>query len=212
MNLVAARRGAYNGAMKGRIATRLFLFILATVLACATQGGHAKSGKKGSGCDNFAHPCPADQTCIDGGCRPRACATDSDCSGSGSCLEGWCLQRQCKANSSCLGEDETAGTADDRSCIGAVCLPLACPRDGKRCPPRGKESCAWSSDCGAGRICYDATCTSVQCTADKDCLPRVCYAGVCLDPDCDDRKPCAAGRNCVNGLCLVTAATSDGAN
>src|SRR5258708_28216356 len=136
MSLVGVREGAYNGAMKGRIAAPLFLSMLTAVLACATRGEHAKSAKKGSGCDNFAHPCPAEETCIDATCRPRACATDSDCSGSGACLEGWCLLRQCKANTSCLGEDQTAGTADDRSCIGALGLTLSCPQDGKRYPPR----------------------------------------------------------------------------
>src|SRR4051812_370727 len=200
--------------MRGRGRAPL-LAMLTLVIACAAGGGdskNAKSVKKGAGCDNFAHPCPADQTCIDGACRPRACSSDPDCSGSVACVEGWCLMRQCKANSSCLGDDGTAGTADDRSCVGAVCLPLACPRDGKRCPGQGKEPCGGSSDCGGGRICFNGTCTSARWTADKDCLPRACYAGVCLDTECDDRKPCATGRACVNGICLVTAATSEAAN
>jgi len=185
------------------------LAVVATA-ACATQGGDKpKAPKKAPGCDNFANPCPADQVCIDAACRPKACSSDGDCHGSAACLEGACLMRQCKENLSCLGEDETAGTADDRSCIGGVCLPISCPRDGNRCPAPTKERCAWNSDCGSGRLCFGGSCTPAKCVADKDCLPRICYAGLCLDPDCDERRPCRSGKNCVNGLCLVTSAAPD---
>src|SRR6185503_17470807 len=94
-----------------------FFVILAFFLglACASRGGgaggeKAQSAKRSGGCDNFAHPCSAEEACIDGACKPRACSSDGECNGTGACLEGWCVTRQCKENTSCLGEDETAGT------------------------------------------------------------------------------------------------------
>src|SRR6478672_5938482 len=185
--------------------------VFAAFAACATHTAPTGKAtpKKGATCDNFAHPCPEDQACIDATCRPKACASDSDCHGSGACLEGWCIARQCRASQSCLGADDTAGTADDGSCIGGVCLPITCLRDPKNCPSKGHEACAWNSDCGSGLVCYDGACTSARCLADKDCLPKMCWSGLCMDQQCDEHKPCPTGKNCVNGLCLMTAATSD---
>jgi hypothetical protein len=181
-------------------------------VACATQGRSGEktaASKKAPGCDSFAHPCSAEESCIDGVCRPRGCSTDGDCGGSAACMEGACIARQCRENLACLGEDQTAGTDDDRSCIGGVCLPMSCPRDGDRCPAPGREQCAWNSDCGFGRICYSGNCVNARCIQDKDCLPRLCHAGLCYEEECNDRKRCKSGKTCVNGLCLVVAASTN---
>ena len=179
-------------------------------IACASQGGgggatgeKTAAAKKPQGCDAFAHPCGPDEACIDGACRPKGCSSDGECGDNAGCIQGWCVARECKENLGCLGEDQTAGTADDRSCVGGVCLPMSCPSDGKRCPAPGKERCAWNSDCGFGRICFNATCVSARCAQDKDCLPQLCYAGLCYDEECNDRKHCKSGKTCVNGICLV---------
>jgi len=189
------------------------VFAFALGLACASQGGggggdKAQAAKGAGGCDNFAHPCSAEEACIDGACRPRGCSSDGECNGTAACIEGWCVPRQCKENTSCLGEDETAGTADDRSCIGGVCFPISCPGDGDRCPAPGKGTCDWNSDCGFGRICYSGKCVAARCAQDKDCLPRLCHAGLCYDQECNDRKRCKSGKTCINGLCLVATASS----
>jgi hypothetical protein len=201
-------------------ARSLWFFPLAMFVgvACAgqsgsTEGSKPKSAKKAEGCDNFAHPCSGEEACIDGSCRPKGCSSDSDCGSNSGCIEGWCIARQCQENLGCLGEDGIAGTDDDRSCIGGVCLPMQCPRDGKRCPAPGSERCNWTSDCGFGRICYNSTCVQARCAQDKDCLPRMCYAGLCFDQECNDRKPCKSGKTCVNGLCLTPgAATTSNSN
>lgn len=193
----------------------LICFASFVAFACATQGGGGPSGektaaaKKAQGCDKFAHPCSADESCIDGACRAKACSTDADCGGSAACIEGACIARQCNENLGCLGEDGTAGTADDRSCMGGVCLPMSCPRDGNRCPAPGRERCSFNSDCGFGRICYNATCVLARCAQDKDCLPQMCHTGLCYEEECNDRKRCKSGQTCVNGLCLVVGAASN---
>jgi hypothetical protein len=183
-------------------------------VACAThqsttRGDKPAAAKKAPGCDNFASPCSAEEACIDGACRPRACSSDGDCGGTAACIEGACIARQCQENLGCLGDDQTAGTDDDRSCVGGVCLPLSCPRDGNRCPAPGKERCNFNSDCGFGRICFGGTCVAARCAQDKDCLPRLCYVGLCYDQECNDRKRCKSGKTCVNGLCLVAGASAN---
>ena len=201
--------------MRWRPTLPSFTVLVLLVVACASHagsgGGSEKTAaaKKPAGCDNFAHPCSDEEACIDGTCRPKGCSSDGDCGQSAACMQGWCVVRQCMENIGCLGEDQTAGTADDRSCIGGVCLPMSCPRDGKRCPAPGKEKCAWNSDCGFGRICYNATCVSARCVKDGDCLPQLCHSGLCFDEECNDRKRCAGGKTCINGLCLVVGPSSN---
>jgi hypothetical protein len=182
------------------------LAVACATVMCTPPGEQTKSPEKAQGCDS-AHPCAAGEMCVDGTCRPQGCASDGDCGGTAACIEGSCTTRECRANLTCLGEDETAGTADDRSCIGGVCLPISCPRDGDRCPGPGKEKCDWNSDCGSGRLCFGGNCTSARCTGNQDCGTRMCYVGLCLDRECDSKKPCSKGRNCVKGLCLAPAAT-----
>jgi hypothetical protein len=203
--------------MKRRSAHRWFPCLASFVVACATQGGSGgRSGssekvetvKKARACDSFAHPCATDEACIDGTCRPRGCSTDGECGDNAACIEGWCIVRQCKESLGCLGEDQTAGTEDDRSCVGGVCLPMSCPRDGNRCPAPGKERCSWNSDCGFGRVCFNASCVSARCAQNKDCLPQLCHTGLCYEEQCNDRKRCRGGQTCVNGLCLATSASA----
>ena len=191
-----------------------FTFFVLLAAACASQGGgggrseKTAAAKKPNGCDNFAHPCSSEEACIDGACRPKGCSSDGDCGDNAACMQGWSIARQCIESLGCLGEDQTAGTADDRSCVGGVCLPMSCPRDGKRCPAPGKERCTWNSDCGFGRLCFNATCVSARCATDSDCLPELCHTGLCFAEECNDRKRCPGGKTCVNGLCLVVGTSS----
>jgi hypothetical protein len=136
------------------------------------------------------------------------CTADADCHGAGACFDGWCAASDCRNNAVCMGEDGVAGTADDRSCVGAVCLPMSCPRDGKRCPAPGKERCNWSSDCDVGKICFDGVCVVARCQSNHDCLPNACFGGLCFPTECDAHRPCSGGRNCVGTVCVKTAVTS----
>jgi len=56
---------------------------------------------------------------------------------------------------------------------------------------------------GSGAFAFNATCVAARCAQDKDCLPQLCYAGLCYDEECNDRKHCKSGKTCVNGICLV---------
>ena len=178
----------------------IYATVLAVAVACANPGGEPSKSPKAQGCD-ATNPCASGQTCVDGQCK-SGCATDGDCGGTAACIEGACSERECQASSSCLGDDGTAGTPDDRSCVGGVCLHISCPRDLDRCPGPGREKCAWNSDCGSGRLCFNGTCTSGRCTNNKDCTPRACHLGLCLDRECDANKACTKGRQCVQGLCI----------
>jgi hypothetical protein len=187
----------------------LFFAMLLGVGACTGQGSGSKSpSPRGEACDVFARPCAEGQTCVDGKCRKRMCTTDADCGGSGACFEGWCVASECRNNAVCMGEDGVAGTQDDRSCVGGVCLPMSCPRDGKRCPAPGRERCNWSSDCDVGKICFDGVCVVGRCQSNHDCLPNACFGGLCFPTECDDHRPCPSGRNCVGTVCVKTAVTS----
>jgi hypothetical protein len=152
-----------------------------------------------------ATECPAGGACVDGACREPMCAADGDCGGDMFCLEGSCIARECKDNLGCLGSDQRAGTRDDRSCLIGVCVPIACPRDGDRCPPPTKERCSGSVECGPGRLCFDGGCTSAECATEKDCGGRLCVGGLCFDRECGGGTSCAAGKSCVNGLCMPAA-------
>jgi Cys-rich repeat protein len=189
-----------------RLSYSQWLYATVLAVACANPGGEPSKSPAKAGCDS-TNPCASGQTCVDGQCK-SGCGTDGDCGGQAACIEGACSNRECQQSSSCLGDDETAGTADDRSCVGGVCLYISCPRDGDRCPGPGKEKCAWNSDCGSGRVCFNGTCTSGRCTADKDCSPRSCHLGLCLDRECDANKACTKGRACVQGLCIPQATAS----
>jgi hypothetical protein len=191
--------------------------VLATVVGCAFASACGSAPPRaaspepavaaGSSCDLFAHPCD-NGACLDGTCREKACSGDDEC-GSGVCLEGICLGRQCDTNAACIGPDEKAGTADDRTCVDAVCLAIQCPREGKACAPLGKEQCKTSTACGAGRICVDGHCTGAKCATDKDCLPRACISGLCVVPECGDLgKTCATGQSCIRGACVPSASVA----
>src|SRR5260370_2942839 len=110
----------YNGRMRWR-PTFPFTILVLLAVACASQGGSGArsektaAAKKAPGCDNFAHPCSAEEACIDGTCRTKGCSSDGDCGQNAACMQGWCIVRQCTENLGCLGDDQTAGTADDRS-------------------------------------------------------------------------------------------------
>src|SRR5882672_4761376 len=85
-NDVVDSRGAtaatcrYNGRMRWQRTRPSFTVLVLLAVACASQGGGvAKSektaaAKKPAGCDNFAHPCSAEEACIDGTCRPKGCS------------------------------------------------------------------------------------------------------------------------------------------
>ena len=207
VSLVGGREFDYNPSTMERLSYSQWFYasVIAVAVACA-PGGEPKSPKV-QGCDS-SNPCASGQSCVDGHCKAGGCTTDGDCGGQAACIEGACANRECQASSSCLGDDETAGTADDRGCVGGVCLFISCPRDGDRCPGPGKEKCVWNSDCGSGRVCFNGTCTSGRCTGDKDCTPRSCHFGLCLDRECDANKPCTKGRTCVQGLCIRPAEAS----
>jgi Cys-rich repeat protein len=197
----------YNRPTMQRLSYLQWFYASVLAVACANTGGEPKAPGKAQGCDT-SNPCPSGQACIDAQCKASGCTSDGDCGGQAACIEGACSSRECQASISCLGDDETAGTADDRSCVGGVCLFISCPRDGDRCPGPGKEKCAWNSDCGSGRVCFNGTCTSGRCTNDKDCTPRFCHLGLCLDRECDANKPCTKGRACVQGLCIPQPAAA----
>jgi hypothetical protein len=207
-SLVAGREFDYNRSTMERLSYLQWFFASVLAVACASSGGEpSKAPAKAPGCD-AQNPCASGQSCIDAHCKAGGCKTDGDCGGQAACIEGACSSRECTASSSCLGDDETAGTADDRSCIGGVCIFISCPRDGERCPGGGREKCAWNSDCPAG-LCFNGTCTSGRCTADKDCTPRSCHLGLCLDNECSASKPCTKGRACVQGMCVPQATASN---
>jgi len=190
-----------------RISYLQWFYASVFAVACASSGAEpSKAPAKAQGCDS-QNPCASGQSCIDGQCKAGGCTTDGDCGGQAACIEGACSSRECQASSSCLGSDETAGTADDRSCVGGVCLFISCPRDGDRCPGPGKEKCAWNSDCGTG-LCFNGHCTSGRCTGNKDCTPRSCHLGLCIDQECSASKPCNSGRACVQGMCVPQATAS----
>src|SRR5215471_16732492 len=98
--------------MKRRLPAPWSIAFVSLVVACASGGGGGTSAgektahaKRAPGCDNFANPCSAEEACIDGSCRPKACSTDGDCGGNSGCFQGWCLARQCRENNACLGDD-----------------------------------------------------------------------------------------------------------
>jgi hypothetical protein len=192
----------------GRLSYSQWLFASVLAVACGNPGGEPSKAPKVQGCDS-ANPCPSGQACVDAKCKTGGCASDGDCGGQAACIEGACASRECNASSSCLGDDETAGTADDRSCVGGVCLHISCPHDLDRCPGEGRQSCNWNSDCGSGLLCFNGKCTSGKCATDKDCTPRSCHLGLCLDRECDANKPCTKGRQCVAGLCIPQPSASN---
>ena len=77
--------------MKRRPLSPWFTAVVSLAFVACASGGKGGGGektaaaKKAQGCDNFAHPCSAEEACIDGSCRPKACQNDGDCGANGYC-------------------------------------------------------------------------------------------------------------------------------
>src|SRR5215468_11172267 len=93
-----------------------------------------------------------------------ACALNSDCRAPLVCAATFC-RPQCRLDRDCDPGESCVAYAGDGVCI----------------PPAAALPCAFSSECGAGRLCVDGTCRAT-CASDADCAPGTCDSGRCTMP------------------------------
>ncbi|GAB4196967.1 MAG: hypothetical protein OHK0013_04610 [Sandaracinaceae bacterium] len=191
-------------------------------------------------CDADAD-CPASARCRGGYCLTPSesvtdaacgCTTTADCPGDGViCRDGTCVRgctdaSDCDANQTCV----------DGSCVPTVNPPCSATNpcegglecvDGECRQP--SDTCQFSSECGAGRICVNQRCTTAcgpanpcatgaecvegycreiqpppgECTTNDDCgAGRLCRDTRCFD-ECAADAECGTGRYCLEGRCRV---------
>lgn len=78
----------------------------------------------------------------------------------------------------------------------------------QKCASGTGAKCAINTDCAAGQICINASCTTTcvgngQCTSGKVCVNGACVTG------CTTTATCGGGQTCVNGGC-TNICTADG--
>ncbi len=137
--------------------------------------------------------CPGTGVICRGGTCITGCSTAMDCPASQSCVDGSCVPTMnpgCSATAPCTG--------------GLECVDGEC-----RAP---SDTCQFSSECGAGRVCVDQRCTSA-CGATNPCAgTSMCVDGFCeeITPpagDCATNADCGAGRVCRDTRCYAECAT-----
>jgi hypothetical protein len=129
--------------------------------------GNCQPNPSSGGQCTFNTDCPAGATCVNGYCH-SGCAQTSDCPAGNVCDLGLCQpnghrQPQCLSNANC-----TAGM----TCVDGICrtqcwqnTDCASSSSGSTCytgycfqPNQTNPQCFVNVDCGAGRVCIDATC------------------------------------------------------
>jgi len=172
--------------------------------------------------DNMAM-CPAQTSCIEGGCRIACAGGEFDCPAGFDCINqgggDYCVPSPCAAcqgNESCIN-DQCVDLCQDVSCGPNEecrqgncydCHTIGCP-DGQVCnasecvdDPCADVDC--SADC-AGTSCSCVNGTCVPDCDDADCLPgETCNADNQCEPDpCADVECPTEGKICVDGNCVV---------
>jgi hypothetical protein len=172
--------------------------VLGFLLACSGAVGTAETE-----CSD-ARPCPEDEFCLDGACRPLGwCRSNNDCPTSRYCRDNVCYAECDWRNCVC---------APDGSCL----YGLECRRDsdcgeGEWCG-RGfcRERHLPAEGTGEALECNDVTdCpTGAHCGRDGRCSfgcdPDVCWcvAGRCVrEYDCAANTDCAEGEQCFGRFC-----------
>lgn len=169
-------------------------------------------------CDADAD-CPASTRCREGLCltpteAPEAascaCSTHADCPGDGViCREGSCV-RGCADASDC---------DDNQACVDGSCVPTVTPGCGVSSPcasglecvdgecRQPSDTCQFSSECGAGRVCVNQHCTTA-CSAENACPGGAeCVEGYCREVrpepgECATSADCGEGRVCRDTRCF----------
>lgn len=183
--------------------------------------------------------CDSGHMCIDGACvedktdpvvTPDLCHVNADCEAGQMCHGGECVAKSfplrpegtCQFNADC----GTTGTCMNTRCYfpptvddaGKYSCPFGAVNDGGLCLPNLEPAneCSFSSQCGAGKLCVNATCLTT-CAKDADCSTgNFCGANsLCILDDrpilqCLVNSDCADS-SCVDGRCLTscTEATAD---
>lgn len=167
--------------------------------------------------------CDGNLTCVGGYCVPD-CPPGGETTGGDPIVcnpgtgEPPCVQdNQCNDNNVC--EDGVCQPCEhpcDVSCrSGLVCRNGSCeeppaePCHGNQCPTQ--TACTTQYDCAGGELCTEGVCTpgggNVEtCATDGDCASGSCIGNVCATSPveretCTVSTVCAAGHDCINGLC-----------
>jgi hypothetical protein len=137
--------------------------------------------------------CPGDGViCRDGTCV-RGCQDASDCDANQTCVDGSCVPT---VNPAC---GDTNPCADGLECVDGECR-------------QPSDTCQFSSECGAGRVCVNQRCTTA-CGTDNPCPTGAqCVEGFCeeIQPtpgDCSTNADCGEGRVCRDTRCFDECAT-----
>ncbi len=199
-------------------------------LACVTgAGGTRYCARPGTtptpvvpGCTTNAQ-CETAEVCLDGRCvasTSPGCTTDAQC-GARVCVTGRCVDRtstcqfdnQCGAGRVCVNSECRDGCNSGSCPAGQECATVGSVMF---CRDRAATGCTSNAQCMATEACLSGRCYP-RCTPDA---PNACAAGLyCSDdrlcvpdtrprPLCDAGRPCAAGSECIGGLCRVACTTS----
>lgn len=169
--------------------------------------------------------CQANEVCLDGTCRTSTspgCTQDSQCGANRVCVSGRCTDRsntcqfdnQCGAGRVCVNSECRDGCGAGGMCpAGQECATVGSVMF---CRDRAATGCTTSAQCGSNESCLNGRClprctpgptsscgTGLFCSDDGVCVPDTRPR-----PLCDASRPCAAGSECVGGICRVACTTS----
>lgn len=198
-------------------------------LACVMSNGMSYCAPPGSHptpvvptCSSSAQ-CMANEVCLNGGCvvtMTPACMNDSNCSNGRLCVSGRCIDRtstcqfdnQCGAGRVCINSE----CRDGCGAGGACSATQECVTAGSvmYCRDRATPACMNNAGCAATEACLNGRClprctpgAAAMCAAGTYCSDDgVCIVDTRPRPQCDAGHPCAAGSECVGGICRVQCA------
>ena len=176
--------------------------------ACVKEGNTCAAGRI----------CKADSDCATGSCVKGRCAwnlcgngvqngleTDVDCGGT--CPTGCAVGKACKQRWDCM-----SGACDGKLCVASVCddKTLSLGESDVDCG----GVCAKDQRCAVGKACLGSgDCASNVCSVGGKCVATACEDELLsvgeTDTDCGGKcggkcglsKGCAAGKDCVSGIC-----------
>jgi uncharacterized protein (TIGR03382 family) len=132
--------------------------------------------------DNMAM-CPADTSCIEGGCRVPCMGDEFDCPPGFNCVDSgdgrFCVPSPCI---NCLPNE---------SCINDECVDLC-----------ADVTCGANEECRFGN-CFD--CHSLGCPMGQVCSASECIDDPCTGVDCSTESMCDgdASCSCLDGMCVL---------
>ncbi len=141
------------------------------------------------------------------GCRAVTAPTRATCRDNTQCSSGQlCTDLGC--TTSCANNMDCAQSWVCRGASGSTRGFCVTPREPT--PTPSVNTCRFSSQCGANRVCINQQCQAA-CSASAPCAAGLtCRDGVCVETTgaCATDANCAAGQRCVNTVCLARCTAS----